>query len=167
MFRSRIHIAFVVLSLALIVAACGPSGPREFIVVDQREILGDVFTETTGDVNNEDGDEFLYQDLAVLREFRHSMDINFTPDGQSLNRADVEERILNTYDLPDRSGDKQCLIPADVPPGSIHRYDIEWTEVIREGNIEEGSVAGQGSILGTYRIVVDLQCQTVGVVSMN
>jgi hypothetical protein len=163
MYQSKQLLWVLSVLIGLLVAACA-AGPTEFMVVDERELLGEVFTENTGNVDNSSGSEYLYQDLAVLREFRHRMDITFTPSGQSLNRQDVEERILDTYDLVDGSGDQTCLVPADVPPGNIYQFELEWTQIIREGRIEEGSVAGQGDILGTYTIVVDLQCQTVGVV---
>lgn len=158
---------FFLLTLTLLFLAACASGPREFIVVDEREELGDVFTETTGGVDNSNGEDFLYQDLAALREFRHRMDINLTPAGEGLDRQQIEERLLDTYDLPDRSGNKTCLVPADVPPGNVYAYEIEWTQIRREGRIEEGPTPGVGNIYGTYEIVIDLQCQTVGVVVLQ
>jgi hypothetical protein len=146
----------------VIAAACAPS-QQEFVVVDQRELLGQVFREQTGNIDNSTGTVLLSQDIALRREFRHSIDLRIN-EGARVDRANVEKRILETYDLPDQVGEKNCIILADVPAGAIHQYDIEWTQVLREGNVEEGSVPGQGSILGTYRIVADLQCQTVGVV---
>lgn len=153
----------LVILIVITLSACA-SGPREFIIVDEREVLGDVRTENTGNVDNSTGSDYLYTDIAALREFRHSIDVNFTPAGEGIDRKSVEDRILNTYDLPDGSGEKVCLVPADVPPGNIYQYELEWTQIIREGRVEEGPAAGQGDVYGFYTVVVDLQCQTVGVV---
>lgn len=158
MYRTIIF-TLLVLSIGLI-ASC--ESQTEFIIVDQREVLGEVFVEQTGLVDNSSGTEMLSQDIAARREFRHAITLRLNPS-TNLDRRNVEERILTTYDLPSATGEKLCLIPADVPAGNVYQYDIEWTQVLREGNIEEGQVAGQGNILGTYSIVVDLQCQVVGV----
>lgn len=146
----------------LLLTAQGCGGAREFIVVDMREVLGDVVPEMTQPVDNTQGQSDLSQDIAANRQFRYTIDLRMNDDS-GLNRQDVEERILETYDLVGNSGSKMCLIPADVPAGSSYAYNLEWTQILREGNIEEGSAPGQGSILGTYRIIVDLQCQVVGV----
>jgi hypothetical protein len=148
--------------ILLILFACAPT-QQEFSIVDQRELLGEVFKEQTGNVSNATGTTDLSQDISLRREFRHRIDVRLN-QGSRLDRQSVEQRILETYDLPDQVGEKNCTILADVPAGSTYQYEIEWTQVLREGNIEEGSVPGQGSILGTYRIVADLQCQTVGVI---
>lgn len=158
MARKLLSICFVI----SMVVATGCATQTEFTIVDLREVLGDVFVEQTGLVDNSNGTEMLSQDIAARREFRHSITLRMNPDA-NLDRRNVEDRILTTYDLPGATGEKLCIIPADVPAGRVYQYDIEWTQVLREGNIEEGQVAGQGNILGTYSIVVDLQCQVVGV----
>jgi hypothetical protein len=156
----------VLLSLAAVMLMAACAGPTEYIVVDEREVLGNVFTEQTGNVDNSNSAEFLAQDLAVRREFRHRIDLRMNQSA-SLDRRDVEERVLATYDLPDAVGEKICIVLADVPPGAVYQYEIEWTQVLREGNIEEGNVPGQGNILGEYTIITDLQCQTIGVTQVN
>lgn len=155
----KLFLMFMIVSGILLVSCATQT---EFTIVDQREVLGDVFVEQTGLIDNSGGTEMLSQDIAARREFRHAITLRMNPDA-NLDRLQVEDRILTTYDLPGATGEKQCLIPADVPAGNVYQYDIEWTQVLREGNIEEGQTAGQGNILGTYSIVVDLQCQVVGV----
>lgn len=146
----------------LVLTAQGCGGSREYVIVDQRELLGEVSTEMTQPVDNMNGSQDLSQDIAANRQFRHSIQLNLN-ESAGLNRQEVEDRILDTYDLPNNSGEQMCLIPADVPAGSSYAYNLEWTQVLREGNIEEGSTPGAGDILGTYSIVIDLQCQVTGV----
>lgn len=162
MLRPKPQLTAIMCLVLLILIACAPA-QQEFVIVDQRELLGEVFKEQTGNIDNSTGTETLSQNISLRRDFRHSIDLRMNESAR-LDRQNVEQRILETYDLPDQVGEKNCIILADVPAGRIHQYDIEWTQVLREGNIEEGSTAGQGNILGTYRIAIDLQCQTVGVV---
>jgi len=151
--------AFLFIISLVILPACVTE--TEYSIWDLREVLGDVFSEPTQPYDNSTGTEPLLLDVAAQRQFRHSIMLNLN-SGANLDRQDVEDRILTAYDLPDASGEKLCMIAADVPAGRVLQYVIEWTQVLREGNIVEGKTA-QGNILGTYSIVVDLQCQVVGV----
>lgn len=153
-------VILVFFTSAVILAGCANT-QTEFMIVDQREVLGEVFVESTGLVDNCIGTDTLMQDIAAKREFRHSMQIRLNPDA-NLDRQQVEQKILDAYNLPSATGEKLCIIPADVPAGKSYQYDIEWTQVLREGNIEEGTTPGSGNILGTYSVVIDLQCQVVG-----
>jgi len=151
--------AFV--AVVVLISGCAETA-REYVIVDQRELLGDVSTEMTQPIDNTNGTQDVSQDIAANRQFRHSIQLNLN-DRAGLNRQEVEDRILEIYDLSSNSGEQMCLIPADVPVGSSYNYNLEWTQVLREGNIEEGSAPGSGDILGTYSIVIDLQCQVTGV----
>jgi len=150
------------LFVAAVIILPGCVTETEFTIVDLREVLGDVFSEPTQPYDNSTGTDPLLLDVAAQRQFRHSIRLNLN-SGANLNRQNVEDRILTAYDLPDASGEKMCMIAADVPAGRVLQYTIEWTQVLREGNIVEGKTE-QGDILGTYSIVVDLQCQVVGVI---
>jgi hypothetical protein len=132
---------------------------NEFTIVDQREVLGAVFSAQIP-IDNSVSTTDLSIDLPAWREFSHTIVLSLNDDAE-LDSTIVEERILEAYDLLDRQGEKTCFIPADVPAGEAYRYEIEWTQMLHEGNIEEGS--GNGNIIGTYSVIVDLQCQVVDV----
>ncbi len=155
--KSAVLMSILLLNLAL--TAC--AGSQEFNVVDLHEKLGTVTKETTGDIDNSKGTDELDTNINAKRQFRHVIDLKLNSNA-SLDESKVNQKILDTYDIADASGEKSCIIPAQVPAGHIYAYDIEWTQVIREGNIQEGKVAGQGNLLGTYSIIIDLQCQVVG-----
>ncbi len=152
--------------LGIVLVACAGGGgsndpgPQEFAVIDGRERLGAVFQEQTSDIDNSVGTSVLSQDLAAQRDFGHTISLNLNSNSR-LNPGEVEDRIYTEYDIDNRTGQKLCVIPVDVPAGQIHRYEIEWTEVVREGTIEEG-IDGGGEILGDYEIVTDLRCQVIG-----
>jgi len=146
--------------VCLVLLLVGCNGTNEFTVVDEREVLGEVFVEQTGGVDNSQSDTRLVQDVAVRREFRHRINLELLSNA-NLDRGQVEDRILATYDLSDGVGEKICIVPADIPPRTRYQYDLEWTQVLRQGDIEEGNIR-DGNLLGTYTIVTDLQCQTLG-----
>jgi len=135
--------------------------PDKHWLMDKGEVLGDVFSEPTQPYDNSTGTEPLLLDVAAQRQFRHSIMLNLN-SGANLNRQNVEDCILTTYDLPDATDAKLCMIAADVPAGRVLQYVIEWTQVLREGNIVDGRM-GEGTIVGTYSVVWDLYCQVVGV----
>jgi len=153
-------------TLVLINLIQRPGNIDDYSIVDQREILGDVFPEMTQPVDNSQGTVDVSRDIAANRQFRHIIDVRLNA-GSGLDRNDVEESILDTYNIAGRIGEQLCLIPADVPAGKSYAYNLEWTQILREGNIESGSFAGQGDILGTYSIIIDLQCQVIGVQVLN
>lgn len=158
---SKGYILFLVL-LFVILPACETQ--KEFVVVDQRELLGAVFKETTQEFNNRNGADDLEQNVSLNRQFRYAIDLRLN-ENSGLRRQEVEERICEAYNIANcrTGGQKQCLLPVSVPAGRAYAYDIEWTEVKREGVIREGNDPDRGNLLGTYTIIVDLQCQTVGV----
>lgn len=69
---------------------------------------------------------------------------------------------MNQYFAAGVENQKNCTIPVSVPPGSAHIIEIQWTEVLRQGRIEEGRQGG-GEVLGDYTIITDLRCEVVGV----
>ncbi len=149
----------LVFILSIFLSAC--EGAQEFTIVDLREKLGKVTKETTGDVDNSKGTTDLTSSINVKKQYRHTITLVLNKNA-NLNEKDVKDRIYDTYDIPNASGEKSCIIPAEVPAGNIYAYNIEWTEVLREGNVQAGKGSNQGDVLGTYTVLVDLQCQVVG-----
>lgn len=150
--------------MVIVISAC--EGQREFVVVDQREVLGSVETETTDYFDNTSGSEDLIQDVSVTKQFRYTPEIELE-EGSGLDRKTVEDRVYETYDLEVTTGRaggaKTCLISIVVPPGEAHAFNLEWRQVKREGIIRSGTDANSGDILGQYNLTVDMQCQTTGV----
>ena len=159
-FTKAAQITVVAVLLGGLFSAC--AGNQEFSVVDLRSRLGDVFKETTGNIDNTNGADELDINVNAKRQFQHDITLKMT-SASTLDPQKVNEKILSTYDIKDAGGEKSCVIPAQVPAGHIYAYDIEWTQVIREGNIVEGTNNPNGNLLGTYSIIIDLQCQVVGV----
>ena len=71
--------------------------------------------------------------------------------------------IRSFYRIPYGESDAVCVIPVNIPAGASYTYDLEWTEVWREGIFELGKPDGQGE--GTYRFRQSMLCEVVGQVA--
>jgi hypothetical protein len=151
----------VPLTIMFVALLSGCEATVEYVIVDEREILGEVYTESTSPIDNSVGTTDLIQDIPVVRQFDPQITVNLRPDSR-LDERDVEERILQEYFAAGVEDQKNCTIPVSVPPGSMHVIEIQWTEAQRQGRIEEGR-AGGGDVLGDYTIITDLRCEVVGV----
>lgn len=157
MFRRTLLLILVLLTVLAMSIACTPT--PDLKIVDKRQVYGNKTTETMR-ADNSQGNEVLIQDMPVQKSFHYQINIMSEP-GETLNESVVREMILKAYQIAnmDKDKDKVCVLPVEVPAGDIYEYDIEWTEIWREGTIETDP---GGEQVGTYRILVDMDCQTIG-----
>ncbi len=146
---------FALLMLSLVLSACVTA--PEFAVKDKRQAQG-AKSIATFNVNNSQGTTPLLQNFPVSKSFYRWVDINLVSNSQ-LNESAVSDKIYNRYKAS-KDDTKVCVIPVEIPAGQNYEYDLEWTEVLREGVIEEGATGG-GRQLGTYQILIDMSCQVV------
>lgn len=151
---------FQALFLILLISLAGCEAAVEYTIVDEREVLGSVYTETTSPIDNRMGTSDLIQSISIFRQFSPNVRVNLRPNSR-LNQRDVEERIMNQYFAAGVEDRKNCAVPVSVPPGSAHVIHIQWTEVRRQGRIEQGRQGG-GDILGDYNLITDLRCEVIG-----
>lgn len=144
--------------LAIFVFGCISPEPEDQIsIIDQREVKGESVVKTL-QVNNCVGAQELKQDLQSLNQYTH--DIQITPDpGVSVNMEAVNHEIRVYYNLPSGPSDAVCVIPAVVPAGVFLNFEIEWTEVWREGIFEQNKPDGQRE--GIYRVRESMLCEVV------
>jgi hypothetical protein len=152
--RRHIPLVLILLLASVLLTGCPP---QDYKVMDERQTEGEKTTETLR-ADNCNGDEALVQDMPVQKSFRSTIQINTEP-GETLDESVIREKILVAYGIDDLENDKVCVLPVDVPSGNLYEYDIEWVEIWREGRIETDP---GGEKAGTYRILVDMTCQTIG-----
>jgi hypothetical protein len=151
-----------VVSLVLLVSCGGASNKAaetEFAVKDLREIQGNRVAESLR-VDNSVGTQVLFSDIGARRDYRHLVNLTLTSD--KLNAQTAQDRIYQYYDIAQKDNSKICNVPAEVPPQTKYKYDLEWIEILHEGVLEEGKTGG-GQQLGTYEILISWNCQVVGV----
>ncbi len=146
---------FIIVVLGVVV---GCSGPKEFTVKDRREVPGTKSIDTIK-VDNRNGTTTQTGDRAVAKNFRREPEVKLNSNS-GLDESKVKQKIRDAYNIKKTDETKACSIFVDVPAGMYYEYDMEWTEVKREGDILEGT-SGDGNVLGTYTITVDYSCQTV------
>lgn len=147
---------------SLLTIACAPSAP-EYTIVDKREVQGEKSIVTFG-LNNSNGAAPLVQNYPQSKNFYRGVELNLVSNSR-LDEIQVMDKIYAKYKVT-KEDTKVCVIPLEVPAGQNFEYDLEWTEVLREGVIEEGAQGG-GKQLGTYRILITMTCQVVGQRSMS
>lgn len=160
--KSLIHVG-VFSMLLFLVYFQGCFGERDFAVKDKRELQGNKTTEKFSQDNSR-GSAVLAQDVPVKKQFKRAIDLRLNSSAQ-LDEEKVIDRIYNLYNVTE-DAEKVCVIPVEVPAGKNYEYDLEWTEIRREGVVEEGK-GGGGDLLGTYEILTDLTCQVVAQRSLN
>ena len=145
--------SIIVLWLAL--AAC--TAAPEFAIKDKNQAQG-AKSIATFDVNNSQGTGPLVQNYPVSKSYYRWVDIKLASNSQ-LDEFTVSDKIYGRYKVA-KDDTKVCVIPVEIPAKQNYEYDLEWTEVLRQGVIEAGANGG-GTQLGTYQILIDMSCQVV------
>jgi hypothetical protein len=152
-----IVLALITLLVFVFTACAGPQDQDQITIVEKRQLHGEAITKTLH-ANNCDGTEDMKQDLTAVHQYLHEIEITPNP-GATINRNAVESEVRNYYHVPQNESDAVCIVPVQIPKGAFYSYDLEWTEVWREGIFEQGKPDGQGE--GVYRFRQSLLCEVV------
>lgn len=142
--------------LGFVFTACATND--DITIQDKKEVQGENVKETLR-ADNSLGSTPLMQDLTAKKQY--SREITIVPNpGEKFDTNEARQKILDNYNLNEGPAEQVCVIPVEVPAGNIYEYDLEWSEVKREGIIEIGSPDGEPE--GTYQFVQSMTCQVVG-----
>lgn len=146
----------ILVFIGLAFSACATND--DISIQDKKEVQGEKVVETLR-ADNSLGNTPLAQDLTAKKQY--SRDINIVPGpGEKFDVSEARKKILAEYNLNEGPAEQVCVIPVEVPAGNIYEYDLEWSEVLREGIIEVGAPDGKPE--GTYQFVQSMTCQVVG-----
>lgn len=158
-FRFRFLILGIVLALFLVLAACGGVQDQDRItIIERKQTQGEAVTKIL-QANNCDGKTEMKQDLQAVNQYNHDIEIKPNP-GVSVNRKAVEDEIRSYYKLPQTQSDAVCVVPVQVPAGGYYTFELEWTEIYREGDFELQQPDDKPE--GTYRFRQSMLCEVVG-----
>lgn len=156
--RCRRHNAIRnVLAVFLIVSLTLTACAEVEVGVKERRGFQGAKTVDVKKVDNSKGTETLEQDVLVTKPFTHTVELDLRDS--NLNERKVRDKVYEAYEIKSPNGEAKCVFPADVPAGKIYEYEIEWTELKREGDVI--NVQTQ-EVLGKYVVIVGFQCQVVG-----
>jgi hypothetical protein len=152
---------YVMLLFVLAVALCGCGSVQEqdrITIIENKQVQGEAVDKVM-QVNNCEGSEEMVQEMQAVHQYTH--EIQITPrSGVKVNRKAVEDEIRSYYRIPQEQSDAVCVIPVQIPAGAYYTYDLEWTEVWREGVFELDEPDGRDE--GTYRFRQSMLCEVVG-----
>lgn len=152
----HLFVVSTVILIGLIFSACATND--DISIEDKKEIQGEKVTETLR-ADNSLGAAELTQDLTAKKQYSREITIVPKP-GEKFDVSEARQKILDNYNLNEGPAEQVCVIPVEVPAGNIYEYDLEWSEVKREGIIEVGNPDGEAE--GTYQFVQSMTCQVVG-----
>jgi hypothetical protein len=110
-------------------------------------------------VDNSTGTSTLTQDLPAMKTY--SRQVKVIPNsGVKVDTYAFREKVLEKYNLKDGEATQVCVVLVQVPAGKFYEYELEWSEVWREGVFYIGSPDDKPE--GTWRFLQSMNCQVVG-----
>ena len=111
-------------------------------------------------VPNCDSDTELQTAQRIDQKYSHEVDILRAPNSKT-NPTELAKAVREHYQVESLVEIASYTVNANVPPGSIFTYQVEWTEVWREGDIEIGEIDDNPE--ATYKFLESLTGGVVGI----
>lgn len=160
------HKVLVAIATVVLIFFGACQSQTEFTIKDLRESTGRIEKQTIR-IDNASGKDVLRKDEKIIKNYRHTVNIDLYNTGKPIDESRVREKVLDLYKLTPNEDRKVCVVPVEVPAAKIFEYDIEWTESIREGKIVEATSGGEGQTLGEYTVISNFDCQVTEQRVMN
>ncbi len=161
------------LLVAFLMAGCEPGDflplatiaptptPVHLGIIETGVSEGDSIKEVV-EVNNCKGEEILETVIPATRLYTRELVVVPEPQLKPI-AGRVRTEVLNHYRIerPLDALTATCAVPAEVPPRTLHGYEVVWTPTWREGTVEAG--VPDGTPEATYHLLESLTCKVVGV----
>lgn len=142
------------------VTSCGAEPEQTTTVIETGNSQGrPVITELP--IENCSSDSDLVTAQRVDQKYSHEVEILRAPNSKA-NPEELKKAVREHYQVESLVDVASYTVNANVPPGSIFTYQIEWTEDWRLGDIEIGEIDSNPE--ATYRF---LEALTGGVVDVQ
>lgn len=114
------------------------------------------------EVNNCKGEETLETVVPATRLYTRELVVVPEPQLKPI-AGRVRTEVLTHYRIerPLDALTATCAVPAEVPPRTLHGYEVVWIPTWREGTVEAGMPDGTPE--ATYHLLESLACKVVGV----
>jgi hypothetical protein len=141
----RVSKLLIVVVILASVSGCPTPEDQTAHIIERGSSQGRPFTRELP-FSNCSSEEHLQTTQPVDEKFEHKVEIVRAPNSKA-NPAELAKAVRRHYLCPE---DERCSPPlvaiasypvvANVPPGFVFTYVIEWTETWREGDIEIGEI---------------------------
>jgi hypothetical protein len=155
--RISVLVMIAIVSGALVLG-CGVEPDQTPQIIEQGNFQGEPFV-TELPISNCDSEEELQTSQRIDQKYTHEVEIVPAPNAK-VNREELAEAVREHYGVEQLVEVASYTVVANVPSGSIFTYEVEWTEVWREGNIEIGEI--DDSPEATYKFLEALTGGVVG-----
>ena len=132
------YLKFFVIVCGVFVIGCGPEPEQAPIIIETSSSVRP-FETTEWPIANCDSSDALQTEQRVDQPFTHEVIIERSPDSQQSLQS-LKQAVRDHYEVSELVSVASQTVVANVPPGSIFTYQIEWSQTWREGNIEIGEV---------------------------
>jgi hypothetical protein len=159
MLRRILTLAIIVITGSLL-GACGPAPEQTPQIIERGNFQGKPFIQELPIPNCDSGKE-LQTAQRIDQKYTHEVEILRAPNSKA-NPQTLADAVREHYQVESLVEVASYTVNANVPPDSIFTYQVEWTEVWREGDIEIGEIDDNPE--ATYKFLESL---TGGVVGIN
>ena len=128
----------LVITCLVFIISCGPEPEQAPIIIETSNSVRP-FETTEWPIANCGSDQALQTEQRVDQPFTHEVNIVRSPDSEQ-NLQSLKQAVRDHYEISELVGIASQTVVANVPPGSIFTYQIEWSQTWREGNIEIGEI---------------------------
>jgi len=156
----RITLVILVITVSILASNCGPEPEQTPQIIERGNFQGKPFI-TELPVPNCDSDKELQTAQRIDQKYTHEVEILRAPNSKT-NPTELAKAVREHYQVESLVEVASYTVNANVPPGSIFTYQVEWTEVWREGDIEIGEIDDDPE--ATYKFLESL---TGGVVAIK
>ncbi len=143
----------------ILLSNCGPEPEQTPQIIERGNFQGKPFI-TELPIPNCDSDKELQTAQRIDQKYTHEVEILRAPNSKA-NPQELAKAVREHYQVKSLVEVASYTVNANVPPGSIFTYQIEWTEVWREGDIEIGEIDDNPE--ATYKFLESLTGGVVGI----
>jgi len=159
MLRQITKLTIFVIAVSTLIPACAPEEPQTPILIERGNFQAHpIITELP--VPNCDSEQAFQTEQRIDQKYTHEVDILRAPNSK-VNPQELAQAVREHYQVGSLVEVASYTVVANVPPGSIFTYQVEWTELWREGDIEIGEIDDNPE--ATYKFLESLVGGVVGI----
>jgi len=156
----RVSILLILtLGASVLLPNCAPEPEQTPQIIERGNFQGRPFI-TELPIPNCDSEEALQTAQRIDQKYTHEVEILRAPNSK-INPTELAKAVREHYQVKSLVEIASYTVNANVPSDSIFTYQVEWTEVWREGDIEIGEIDDNPE--ATYKFLESLTGGVVGI----